>query len=83
MGENKGLYNAEYPEGTIIRIVDREQLHDFRQTWRYHHPLAPEQLECADLSSRVKSVSFYHGGDELYALEDIPGLWHEVCLTGA
>jgi hypothetical protein len=22
----------------------------------------------------------YHGGDELYKLKGIPGLWHEQCL---
>jgi len=29
----------------------------------------------------VKDVSFFHGGDEIYTLEDIPGVWHEECLT--
>jgi hypothetical protein len=27
------------------------------------------------------SVGFYHGGDVLYVLEGIPGVWHESCLT--
>ena len=29
----------------------------------------------------VSSVGFYHGGDELYVIEGIPGVWHEVCLS--
>jgi hypothetical protein len=27
-------------------------------------------------------VGFYHGGDVLYTLDGIPGLWHEQCLVG-
>jgi len=34
-------------------------------------------------ASVVEEVSFYHGGDELYKLKDIPGLWHEQCLSAA
>lgn len=29
----------------------------------------------------MASVTFYHGGDELYELKGVPGLWHEACLT--
>jgi hypothetical protein len=80
MGKTKGLYNAEYPEGVTVQIVDRLQLGEFMATWRYHHPLTNEQLGYGGLTARVKSVSFYHGGDELYVLEGVPGLWHEACL---
>jgi hypothetical protein len=38
------------------------------------------QLEAAGKAAQVKSVGFYHGGDELYELEDLPGLWHEANL---
>jgi hypothetical protein len=31
----------------------------------------------------VEEVSFYHGGDALYVLEGLPGLWHEQCLESA
>jgi hypothetical protein len=58
-------------------------LHEFRRTWRWHNPLAIEQLEYAGSLARVKSVGFYHGEDELYSLDDVPGLWHEACLTPA
>jgi hypothetical protein len=38
-------------------------------------------LRYAGRTARVRSVSFYHGGDELYELEDIPGIWHEENLS--
>jgi hypothetical protein len=31
--------------------------------------------------AKVKEVTFFHGGDEIYALEGIPGVWHEECLS--
>lgn len=31
--------------------------------------------------SKQQTVGFYHGGDELYGLEGVPGLWHKQCLT--
>jgi hypothetical protein len=33
--------------------------------------------------TRVKNVFFYHGGDELYELDNVPGIWHEQCLKDA
>ena len=52
----------------------------FRRTWKSHHPLDDSQLAYAGQSAKVSNVSFYHGGDELYQLEGIPGIWHEACL---
>jgi hypothetical protein len=37
-------------------------------------------LKFADKIAKVKSVGFYHGGDELYELEGVLGTWHEQCL---
>jgi hypothetical protein len=37
-------------------------------------------LKFADKIAKVKSVGFYHGGDELYELKGVPGTWHEQCL---
>ena len=74
------LYNAQYPPGTPVRIADRGALEEFRATWRYHNPLTIEQLEYASLVTKVASVSYYHGGDVLYELQGIPGLWHEEVL---
>jgi hypothetical protein len=75
------LYQEKYPKGTPVLIAARPDLEDFLPTWRYHHRLAPEQLNYAGLSARIASVGFYHGGDVLYELEGIPGTWHESCLT--
>src|SRR6185503_12126852 len=76
----RGPYNAEYPIGSSIRIAPREVLEGFAASWQFHHPLASEQLGFAGRVARVKEVGFYHGGDELYSLQDIPGLWHEQLL---
>ncbi|HSQ32233.1 MAG TPA: hypothetical protein VLN49_20400 [Gemmatimonadaceae bacterium] len=49
--------------------------------WTYHDKLQPEQLAYAGQVGAVKAYGFYHGGDELYWLEGIPGTWHEQCLA--
>jgi hypothetical protein len=72
-----------FPAGSRVRIADRQELARFQADWRYHHPLQPEQLEHAGEIARVREVSFYHGGDVLYELENIPGIWHEQCLAAA
>ena len=73
-------YKERYPKGTPVRIIDRPGLERFRVTWTYHHPLTEEQLAFADHSTVVANVSLYHGGDPLYELRDVPGIWHESCL---
>ncbi len=80
MGRLKGMYTAEYPIGTPVRVRDRASLDAFVREWPFHHPLGAMQLEAAGKAAQVKSVGFYHGGDELYELEDLPGLWHEANL---
>lgn len=76
-------YEALYPAGTRIRVASRDSLERFRKDWKYHHPLEPLQLEWADREAVVSSVGYYHGGDVLYEIEGLPGIWHEPCLTGA
>jgi hypothetical protein len=83
MGKTKGPYNPEFAEGTRVRIVESEDLNRFRLEWRWHNPLQDEQMLYAGRIATVKSVGFYHGGDELYQLDGIPGLWHERCLAPA
>jgi integrase/recombinase XerD len=61
--------------------IIKEQLEDFRRIWRYHHPLTVEQLAFAGRPAIVQKVAFYHGGDVLYTLNRIPGMWHEQCLV--
>ena len=73
-------YKEAFPEGTQVRVADRAFLDEFKETWKYHHKLQPEQLDYADRATTVKKVGFYHGGDPLYELTDIPGLWLEQCL---
>ena len=63
--------------------MSRPQLEEFMETWRFHHPLTQDQIAYAGLRGRVADVGFYHGGDELYHVEGIPGIWHEVCLQPA
>lgn len=77
-------YKAAYPKGTSVRVADRAFLEEFMANWKYHHKLRPEQLDYAGRQSTVESVAYYHGGDPLYILEDIPSLyWHEQCLRSA
>jgi len=61
-------------------VAAKEQLAQFQNAWHLHHPLERSQLEYAGKESKVVSISFYHGGDELYTLEGIPGIWHECCI---
>ncbi len=83
MGRTRGPYEAEYPTGTSVRIAGKEELESFVREWKWHHPLQQDQLDFAGHLAKVRDVSFYHGGDELYQLDGVPGLWHEENLTSA
>ena len=83
MGKTKGLNNAEFEVGAEVRVADRAFLERFLEEGQYHNELEPEQLGYADRVAKVKEVSFFTGGDEIYTLEEIPGVWHEECLTAA
>jgi hypothetical protein len=48
--------------------------------WRYHHRLDPGQLAYEDRVTTVEEVGFYQGGDPVYKLADVLGLWLEQCL---
>ena len=76
-------YKDLFPVGSAIGIGLREQLEEFQRTWKYHHPLVAEQLRFAGRDATVREVSFYHGGDVLYSLDEIPRTWHEQCLSSA
>ena len=80
MGKTRGPYKEEFPIGSLVKIATRSSLEDFMRTWKLHNKLMPEQLEYAGKSGKIKSVGFYHGGDELYQIEGVPGIWHECCL---
>lgn len=81
MGKTKGVNNIEFAVGTDVRIADRGFLEEFLEAGQYHNELEPEQLEYAGRVAKVKEVSLFHGGDEIYTLDGIPGVWHEECLT--
>jgi hypothetical protein len=83
VGKTKGLNKAEFEAGTEVRVAGRDFLEKFLEAGQYHNELEPEQLEYAGQVAKVKSVDFFHGGDEIYTLEGIPGVWHEECLSAA
>ncbi len=83
MGKTKGLNNAEFEVGSEVRIADRAFLESFLEAGQYHNELEPEQLEYAGRIAKVKNLTFFTGGDEIYSLEGIPGVWHEECLSAA
>ena len=80
MGERRGSYSEDFPIGTMVMIADRDTLDAFRREWRWHNPLETTQLPFAGHRAQIKNVSFYHGGDELYELDGVPGIWHGQCL---
>jgi hypothetical protein len=77
------VYQALFEAGARVRIRPLGALQEFRSSWKLHHPLAEEQLEFAGRTATVADVGFYHGGDVLYTLEDVPGTWHEACVESA
>ena len=74
-------YDAAFRQGSRAQIAPLPALTEFMRTWTLHHPLQPEQLECAGRVGVVAAVGYYHGGDVLYRFEDLPGIWHECCLV--
>ena len=80
MGTTNGPYQADFPVGTRVRIGDQAELEQFLRECKYHNPLQAEQLAFAYHPATIVSVGYYHGGDELYQLDGIPGIWHERCL---
>lgn len=83
MGTRKGAYNADFPIGTPVRIKNRKFLQEFQRTWKFHHPLNDSQLDYAGIIAPVAWFGYYFGADEIYMLEGIRGIWHEVCLEAA
>ena len=74
-------YRERFPAGTRVRIASLAELEQFRQNWAFHDPLTLAQLGSAGRETVVKEVGFYHGGEPLYALKDVLGVWHEACLS--
>lgn len=76
-------YHEKFPVGSLVRIAPGPALGRFMQDWKFHHPLQPEQIPFAGTVARISDVSFYHGGDPLYEIAGVPGIWHEQCLDPA
>jgi hypothetical protein len=76
-------YQERFPTGAAVRVVDRSELERFAAEWKWHHPVQSEQFSFAGATTVVATVGFYHGGDVLYELKDMPGIWHEQCLVPA
>jgi hypothetical protein len=72
-----------HPIGTQVRFCDQAALENFRRRWNFHNPLQPSTLDLAGQLAVVDKFGFYHGGDQLYVLRDVPGVWHESCLSAA
>lgn len=76
-------YQPEHAKGSRVRIASRLVLEQFLRDWKYHSKLQPEQLNYADQLVEIDAVGFYHGGDKLYKLKGVPGVWHPQCLLPA
>lgn len=74
------LYREQFAVGSKVRVKSEAELARFAREWKFHNPLKKEQLSYAGVVATVMEVGFYHGGDALYQLEQVPGIWHEQCL---
>ena len=83
MGRRNGPYGADFPVGSSVRIAERALLERFMQEWKYQNPIEQQQLAYAGKVAVIRKLGYYHGGDELYWLEGVPGVWHERCLEDA
>jgi hypothetical protein len=77
MSKFYGLDNFEI--GETVQIADRAGLDEFFY-WKFHHPLQPNQLQHAGIIAVIVQSYMYHGGDILYELSEIPGIWHQQLL---
>jgi hypothetical protein len=73
-------YESAFQVGDRVRVASLVVLECFQKSWRLHNPLQTNQLYFAQREATVAQVGFYHGGDPLYVLEGVPGVWHEACL---
>jgi hypothetical protein len=74
------IYQEQFPKDSLVRVKDQAMLELFKKEWLYHNPLNSAQLIYAGKEGKVVGVGFYHGGDVLYTLESMPGIWREQCL---
>jgi|SRR5579883_1340857 len=81
---DRGYHFEKFRVGEQVTIAPKEILMLFLPPRRIHHPLEPEQLRLAGLTTTVHSLGFYFGGDVLYRLTDTEDfVWHEECLQSS
>lgn len=78
---NSKPYSAQFEEGAMVKVRSKADLERFQAEWQYHNPITAEQIEYADRTARIAEIGYYHGGEPLYRLEGLPGVWHEPCLA--
>ncbi len=71
----------KYQPGDTVRIADTEALEAFARSWKLHHPLDATQIPFGGQTAKVAKSFMYHGGDILYELEGVPGIWHQQLLS--
>jgi hypothetical protein len=74
-------YQSKFQKGELVRVKSSEDLERFRLEWKFHDPLTVEQVAQGGRTDHVKEVGYYFGGDVLYTLDNIPGVWHEENLS--
>src|SRR6185369_775311 len=81
------FYSGRLPRKLTVRRprdssadVRSGQIPKGRTCSRRDHAWRPEQLQYAGHTARVVRSMMYHGGDILYELDGIPGIWHEACV---
>ncbi len=73
--------NSSSGARAIVRTKPRGYLEHHRETKSVlHHPPDEQQLEYGGREALVKTVLEYHGGELVYELEEIPGLWRFDCI---
>jgi hypothetical protein len=73
-------YHALYPAGTWVQVAPRDVLETLARTWLYRQDFRPEQLTHAGRVAQVQDISCYFAGDAVYRCNELPGMWHELCL---
>jgi len=73
-------YHPIFKKGDKIKINDKDYLLNFQRTWKYHHNITDDQIKYAERLAAVKDVYIYHGGEVMYALKSIPGIWLEQLI---
>ncbi len=73
-------YHSTFKRGEKVRIKDSQYLEEFQKTWGYHHNISDDQIKQGGKPDTVNSIEYYHGGEVLIGLENVPGVWHEELL---